>query len=45
MGLEKEGEKIMEYYSLQSNEVVLYKGNASIDRKDLNTEGFLTNIT
>lgn len=35
----------MEYYSLQSNEVVLYKGNASIDERKPNTEGFLTNIT
>ena len=28
----------MEYYSLQSNEVVLYKGNASIDERKPNTE-------
>ncbi len=35
----------MENYSLQSNEVVLYKGNASIDERKPNTEGFLTNIT
>lgn len=43
--LKKKGDKIMENYSLQSNEVVLYKGNASIDKRKSNTEGFLTNIT